>query len=673
MDLHYTSDQPTAEEREAVDGCLAELCPPQAAGAAPGLGRRQFLLPVLHALQGRVGWISPGGLNHACRRLEVAPAEAYGVADFYALFQTRPQPPVALHVCDDIACSFGPAGKATDALCAELERALGPASGAGGAEGLGKTEGSSRPAGSPDGRATWHRSPCLGLCERAPAALVLAAGKPPREQALAPATAEALLRAATDGWVAPAVDVAVSVPQLQRGSPTAGEPPTVVGLAAASDPAAAGGLRAAAATAAAGASLSGAVPGWRLLARVGRVDPESLDDYRAAGGFLALRRALEMGPEKVVREVIDSKLLGRGGAAFPTGQKWLAVRSAPLPRYLVCNADESEPGTFKDRVLMEGDPFALVEAMTIAGFAGGCETGYVYVRGEYPLATERLANAIRLCRARGYLGGDVLGHGVRFEVELRRGAGAYICGEEMALINSLEGRRGEPRNKPPFPTQVGLFGKPTVINNVETLVNVLPIVVGGGKAFAAVGTERSTGTKLFCVCGQVARPGVYEVTFGVTLRQLLELAGGPGAGEAAGSLQAVLLGGAAGVFVTPDQLDVPLTFEGTRAIGASLGSGVVMPFANGVDLRQVLRRIAQFFRDESCGQCVPCRVGAVRQEEVLHRLAEGRPLGSVEQELALLAELGQVMRDASICGLGQTASSAVESAVAKLPIFQEKR
>src|ERR1700692_1802506 len=256
----------------------------------------------------------------------------------------------------------------------------------------------------------------------------------------------------------------------------------------------------------------------------------------------------------------------------------------------------------------------------------------------------------------------------------------------MARTNPLGRRRGEPRNKPPFPTQVGLFGKPTVMNNVETLVNVLPIVLAGGKAFAAAGTERSTGTKLFCVSGHVVRPGVYEVTFGVTLPQLLALAGGPGGpGEAGGAgdtggagtgnagapapgrrrLQAVLLGGAAGVFVTPDQLDVPLTFEGTRAIGAALGSGVVMAFDDTVDLRRALRRIAQFFRDESCGQCVPCRVGAVRQEEVLDRLARDRPLGSVAQELALLAELGQVMRDASICGLGQTASSAVESAVAK--------
>jgi NADH-quinone oxidoreductase subunit F len=317
---------------------------------------------------------------------------------------------------------------------------------------------------------------------------------------------------------------------------------------------------------------------------------------------------------------------------------------------------------------MEGDHYSLIESMIIAGFATGCERGYLYIRGEYPLATDLLDNAIRRCRERGFLGTDILGNGVRFDIELRRGAGAYICGEETALLNSLEGYRGEPRNKPPFPTQVGLFGQPTAINNVETLVNVLPILIDGGKAFAAIGTERSTGPKLFCLSGHVRRPGVYEVPFGVTLREVLEMAGG-----VTGNLQAILLGGAAGAFITPDQIDVPLTFEGTRAIGAALGSGVIMPFDDTVDLRLVLRRIAQFFRDESCGQCVPCRVGTVRQEEVLHRLATDRPFGSVEQELALVKELGQVMRDASICGLGQTASSAIESALARFPILQEKR
>jgi NADH-quinone oxidoreductase subunit F len=317
---------------------------------------------------------------------------------------------------------------------------------------------------------------------------------------------------------------------------------------------------------------------------------------------------------------------------------------------------------------MEHDPFALVEAMTIAGFATGCERGYLYIRGEYPLATARLEHAIAQCRERGFLGTDILGDGVAFDIELRRGAGAYICGEETALMNSLEGKRGEPRNKPPFPTQAGLFGKPTVINNVETLVNVLPIIIGGGRAYASIGTEKSTGPKLFCVSGHVRRPGVYEFPFGITLGELIEQAGGIGG---SGRLQAVLLGGAAGAFVTPAQLDIPLTFEGTRAAGAALGSAVVLPFDDTVDLRQILRRIAQFFRDESCGQCVPCRVGTVRQEELLARLAADRPHGSLESELDLLRELGQVMRDASICGLGQTASGAIESALARFPIFQQ--
>jgi NADH-quinone oxidoreductase subunit F len=584
MDLHFTDDQPTSEEREAIDAYLSSQ-------SLQG-DLRQYLLPVLHAIQGRVGWISLGALNHACRALDVPPADAFGVADFYAMFQTRPHPPVAIHVCDDIGCQF----RGAEALCAQVAQS----------------------------GVAWHRSPCLGLCERAPAALVTMAGNPPREVSVAPATAESVL-GVLDVLGVPFPDLAASVPQMGQ-------------------------------------------PGLTLLRRVGQFDPWSLDDYRAAGGFLALRRAFEMGPDRVVDEVIEAKLVGRGGAAFPTGVKWKGMRSAPLPRYLVCNADESEPGTFKDRVLMEGDPYSLIESMIIAGFATGCERGYLYIRGEYPLATDLLDNAIRRCRERGFLGEDILGDGVRFDIELRRGAGAYICGEETALLNSLEGYRGEPRNKPPFPTQVGLFGQPTAINNVETLVNVLPILLEGGKAFAAIGTERSTGPKLFCLSGHVRRPGVYEVPFGVTLREVLDMAGG-----VTGSLQAILLGGAAGAFITPDQIDVPLTFEGTRAIGAALGSGVIMPFDDTVDLRLVLRRIAQFFRDESCGQCVPCRVGTVRQEEVLHRLATDRPFGSVKQELSLLNELGQVMRDASICGLGQTASSAIESALARFPVYQENR
>jgi NADH-quinone oxidoreductase subunit F len=312
---------------------------------------------------------------------------------------------------------------------------------------------------------------------------------------------------------------------------------------------------------------------------------------------------------------------------------------------------------------MEGDPFSLIESMTIAAYATGCEHGYVYLRGEYPLAQGRLEHALEEARERGLLGDDVLGHGFRFDIELRKGAGAYICGEETAIFGSIEGYRGEPRNKPPFPVERGLFGLPTVVNNVETLINVLPIVLEGGPAYAQIGTERSTGPKLFCLSGAVAQPGTYEVPFGTTLRELLELAGG------VDNVRAVLLGGAAGSFVTPDDLDLKLTFEDARAAGTTLGSGVVLAIDDHIDLPELLMTIAAFMRDESCGQCVPCRVGTVRQEEALARLASGRTHGTVQDELDLIAEIGQAMRDASICGLGQTASSAVESAIARLNVF----
>ena len=573
-----------------------------AAGGHSARARRHLLLPALWALQERIGWISPGGLNEICRRLTVPPADAYGVATFYALFALEPRPPRVVHVCEDIACRCW----GSEELIARLEAGFGP-------------EGEL----SEDGSATWLRSPCLGQCDRAPAAMLAVAGDDPLERAQAPVDAGTLLELLAGGEPRPSP----SGPLPQAGDPS-----------------------------------------LRLLRRVGSVDPMSLDGYRAHGGYAALRRAFELGPEGVLREVRDSKLVGRGGAAFPTGVKWEAVARQPVrPHYLVCNADESEPGTFKDRALLEGDPFAVVEAMTVAAYATGCERGYVYIRGEYPEARQAREDALAEARRRGFLGDDVMGEGFAFDVEVRRGAGAYICGEETAIFESIEGKRGEPRNKPPFPVDVGLFGKPTVVNNVETLVNVLDVVLGSGPSFAEIGTEGSTGTKLLCVSGHVLRPGTYEVPFGVTLRHVLDLAGGVRGGRA---LQAVLMGGAAGAFLGPDELDVPLTFEGMREAGATLGSGVVLVLDETVDLPRILMRIAAFFRDESCGQCVPCRVGTVRQEEALARLLSGEARGGVERELALIGELGQCMRDASICGLGQTASSAVESAIRRLRVFE---
>ena len=363
----------------------------------------------------------------------------------------------------------------------------------------------------------------------------------------------------------------------------------------------------------------------------------------------------------------EARLAGRGGAAFPTGRKWDAVAQQPeRERYIIANADESEPGTFKDRVVMEGDPFSVIEAMTIAAYATGAEKGYIYLRGEYPLARERLQHAIDEARANGVLGQKVHGLGVRFDIELRVGAGAYICGEETAIFNSIEGYRGEPRNKPPFPVEAGLFRKPTVVNNIETLINVPEILRVGGAKYAEIGSGISTGPRLFCLSGSVQRPGVYEVPHGTSLRDLIALAGGVKSGR---ELKAVLLGGAAGGFIRPDEIDMPLTFEATRAAGSTLGSGVVMLFDDQVDLVDILRRIAAFFRDESCGQCVPCRVGTVRQEEALHRILAGKPIGGLATERALLEEVGLAMKDASICGLGQTAYGAVETAIKRLRLF----
>jgi NADH-quinone oxidoreductase subunit F len=615
VDLHLMEAAPTAEERSAVDELLG---PPEIGregghrrtagdlrvvrGGHEARERRHLLLPALHALQARAGWISRGGLNYVCQRLSVPPAEAYGVATFYAMFSVEQRPRSVVHVCDDLACR----GQGGLALCEELSRDAGP-------------------EGADAGGWTWHRSPCLGMCEQAPAVFAQRAGR--AEVALGSAD-----RSTVDAIVAPDSMVTCAC--------GLGVPQTLA---------------------------PGGRERLRLLRRIGAADPTSIDDYRAHGGYGSLRAAIEMGPEAVVQAVTDAKLLGRGGAAFPTGVKWKAVAEQPArPHHVICNADESEPGTFKDRIVMEQDPFAVVEALTVAGLACGAEQGYLYVRGEYPLATERLTHAITEARRHGYLGGDVMGHGSAFDIELRRGAGAYICGEETALFNSIEGKRGEPRNKPPFPVTHGVFGRPTAINNVETLVNVLEILRIGADAYAEIGTEGSTGPRLFCLSGHVERPGLYEHEHGVTLREAIEAAGGVRGGRPP---KAVLLGGAAGGFVGPDTLDVRLTFEDARAGGYTLGSGVVMVFDESADLVDLCLRIARFFRDESCGQCVPCRVGTVRQEEALHRLVAGSTIGSVADELALIDDVALVMRDASICGLGQTAANAIQSAIGRLGVF----
>ena len=460
----------------------------------------------------------------------------------------------------------------------------------------------------PDGAFSVERAPCLGLCEHAPAVLV---GETPIGRA-EPSQAPKICQ---------------SIGETPRG---------LVG----------GDIR-------------------LLTDNCGRGHSTDLDEYEAQGGYIGLRKALKMEPEAVIAEVKASGLVGRGGAAFPTGIKWEGAAVAPgQPKYMVCNADESEPGTFKDRVLMEEDPHRVLEGMIIAAYAIGAHQGYIYIRGEYPYAYQVMYRAVADARAARYLGENVMGLGFSFDLELRLGAGAYICGEETALFESIEGKRGFPRMKPPFPTTYGLFGKPTAINNVETICNVPRIITESADGYRRLGTEKSPGTKLFCVSGDIARPGVYEVPFGVTLRHLLfDLAGGMRVGH---SLGAVLFGGAAGAFTTEKDLDVRLSFEDLRAAGLPLGSGVVMVFDETRDLRDTLARLARFFAHESCGKCYPCQLGTQRQSEVLARIAHGSVLpGDADR----LVDVGWTMTDASLCGLGQTAASAVLSAMKLWPGF----
>lgn len=397
--------------------------------------------------------------------------------------------------------------------------------------------------------------------------------------------------------------------------------------------------------------------------------PLALDDYVSHGGFAGLKRALSLSPAEVIEWIKDSGLRGRGGAGFPAGIKWEgAAQASGSPKYVVCNMDESEPGTVKDQILMNGNPFAILEGLLVAGYAIGASKGYVYIRGEYPKSRRILENAIVRASQAGYMGANILGTDFRFEVEVRSGAGAYICGEETALFESIEGKRGFPRIKPPFPTTNGLFGKPTVINNVETLANVPLIFRIGVDDYREMGTTGTPGPRLFSVSGDVNHPGVYELSEPVTLGKLIfEMAGGITEDRA---LRGVLLGGAAGKFVGSEMLDLKLTDDDTRKAGLSLGSGAVMVFDESQDMRVILASLGEFFAHESCGKCYPCQLGTQRQKEILDRNQEGALLLG---DVARLKDVGWTMTDASLCGLGQTAALAVLSAIELWPeLFEEK-
>lgn len=403
---------------------------------------------------------------------------------------------------------------------------------------------------------------------------------------------------------------------------------------------------------------SGALPVQQrvVLERVGLVDPTSLNDYLIHGGYVALGKALlEMTPQQVIAEVNKSGLQGRGGAGFPTGRKWEFVRKAQgNPKYIICNADESEPGTFKDRLVMEGDPFSLLEAMTLAAYAVGASEGYIYIRGEYKLGLKRLENAIHQAEARGLLGDQIFGTDFNFLIHLHAGAGAYICGEETALIESIEGMRGQPRSRPPYPPTYGVWGKPTAVNNVETLANIPPIIRNGGEWYHQFGTEKSRGTKVFTIMGNVNFTGAIEVSLGITLREVIDIYG-KGMKKGA-KLKLVQTGGSSGSIVPATLQDTPLGFESWRKAGVSLGSGALLFCDEHTCVVDLAKTILQFFRFECCAKCVPCRIGTQRLYEIVHDISIGK--GTFEH-LAELQSLGLDMEILSNCGLGQTASVAV--------------
>ena len=460
-----------------------------------------------------------------------------------------------------------------------------------------------------DGQYRLERAPCLGLCEHAPAALVTRRGA--GERAVAPIrSSRELLSAAQAEFPSD-----VPYPQLLGE-----ERHTLLQ----------------------DAECSAAV-----------IAP-------AASDYAALRHAIqELTPEEVIERVADAGLVGRGGAAFPTGVKWRGARFPQdgRPRYVICNADESEPGTFKDRALMETRPHLILEGLALAAYASGAKRGYFFIRGEYPHAQRRIEEAIAAAEASGMLGANIAGSDFSLHIEVRRGAGAYICGEETALFEAIEGKRGFPRMKPPYPTTHGLFQQPTICNNVETLACVPGIVLNGPQWFRGWGSERSPGSKLLCVSGHVERPGVYEINPGIRLRDFLE---GP-CGGVIGELQTVLMGGAAGTFLTPAEIDVSLTFEALWDIGSTFGSGAVFVCNDTVDLRDVLQRLAHFFQHESCGKCFPCQLGTQRQLEILLR---EEPLPG---DASRLQDIGWTMTESSLCGLGHTAASALLSAMERWP------
>ena len=534
-------------------------------------------LPVLQEVQAAHGHLSADAMGAVADALGQSDAQIFGTARFYSLLSTVPRAEHVVQICDGPVCCL----RGSDDVTAVLEKAA-----------------------EHDPEWCVERTSCLGLCDRAPAALVDNEPCGPVDES---------------GWE--------QIRNGQRGTAEAYDEPQP------------GEVRVA-------------------MQRVGHIDPESIDSAIAGDAYQGIKKAIQSPPARLLSLVEESGLRGCGGAGYPTGRKWrMVAETDAATKYVICNADESEPGAFKDRVLIEADPHLLIEGLALAAYAIGASEGIIYLRGEYERAAGRLTLAIEQACHAGWLGKKVQGSDFTFHLHVHRGAGAYICGEETAMLESLEGRRGEPRLRPPFPTTYGYLGRPTVVNNVETLCHVPAIVDCGAEWFRSRGTGTSPGTKLFCISGHVNRPGVVEVPYGVTARALIEDFGG---GMSRGTeFKMALCGGAAGTIVPETLLDVPLDFSSHEA-GVSLGSGVIVAIDKSVSVVTLLVWLLHFFETESCGKCTPCRVGTYQARELLQRIDEGDGRQGDCDELARLADL---LKTTSLCGLGQSVALPINSAL----------
>jgi NADH-quinone oxidoreductase subunit F len=589
--------------------------------------RHDELLGSLHEAQSRSGhnWLSPGGLREEASRRGLSTASLKGVASYYSMFSLQPRGRHVVRLCVSPVCRlFG---------SLDLLDAVSQATGAP----IGGTD--------PSGEFTLETCQCLGRCAGAPAMMV-------------------------DDRVYTNLDperISKIIAALRTGAtPEVGTAPEA---------------------AARGTSIRardlGPAAGHRIALRYPTADyPADALEYARAGGWAGLRAALTKAPDEVVEELARAKVRGRGGAGFPTGLKERAAAGSACSdeerceRFVVCNADEGEPGTFKDRIIMERTPQLLIEGMLVSAYAIGARRGYVYIRGEYTEAIASVRAAIASARAAGYLGERILGTRFSFDLDVRPGAGSYLCGEELTLIESLEGKRGYPRIKPPFPAEAGLWGKPTLVNNVETLAALPWVTEHGADAYLALGTASSPGTKLFCLSGDVAKPGYGEWEMGVSLGELLAAAGGAldASGRPAGTPLAVLLGGAAGTFVPGDALHLAMDYDSLKGAGATLGSGAVIVLGPGRSVPETLSAIMDFFRHESCGKCVPCRVGTARLARAARAFADAAkdaadaPATKAELQAMLEAMVldAEKIAKASLCPLGQSPILPLRSAARNL-------